>query len=333
MKKFLLLAGLLAAGLAGLAQAEAQTQTPADAPSLPEQIVRTLDRLSGGPHAGQRANHAKGLIAAGIFTPTVEAAGISRAPHFRRSVGATIRFSTGTGLPTMADAGAGSRPYGLAIRFALPGRSYTDFVGLSHNGFPVATPEDFAGLLDAVAASRGAAASPTPLDQFLDTHPAARTFLQAPKPVPKSFATQSFYGVNAFEFINQQGASVFGRYRFVPVAGEQSLSDEEAAAVGPNYLMEELAERVAVKPVKFRVLLQIAEAGDVVDDPTVIWPEDRRLVELGLLIVTRVVPDAKEVERKLAYDPLMLPDGIRPSKDPVLLFRPAAYAVSAARRQ
>ncbi len=320
-----LLAGLLVAALAVPALAESLP--------LPEQIIRTLDQLSGGPHRGERANHAKGLIAGGIFTPSAEAAAISRAPHFRRSVGVTIRFSTGTGLPAIADAGPGSRPYGLAIRFALPGRSYTDFVGISHNGFPVATPEDFAGLLDAVARSRGSKASPSPLEQFLATRPAAQAFLKAPKPVPKSFATQAFYGVNAFEFINQQGASVFGRYRIVPVAGEQVLTDEEAAAVGPNYLMEELAGRVAVRPVKYKVLLQIAGKDDILDDPTVVWPEDRRLVELGLLVVTRVVPEARDIEAKLAYNPLALPDGIQPSRDPVLLFRPAAYAASAARRQ
>lgn len=321
-----LLASLLAAGLALSVPARAEAP-------LPERILHTLDRLSGGPHAGLRANHAKGLIAGGIFTPSPEAAGISRALHFRRSVGVTMRFSTGTGLPTMADAGPGSRPYGLAIRFALPGGNYTDLVGLSHNGFPVATPEDFAALLDAVARSRGSEVKPSPLDEFLATHAAAQAFLRAPKPVPKSFATQPFFGVNAFEFINKQEQRVFGRYHIVPLAGEQFLSDDEAAAVGPNYLMEELAQRVAERPAKFRLLLQIAEQGDPVNDPTVVWPAGRRLVELGTLSITRVVPDAKEIERKLAYNPLALPDGIRPSDDPVLLFRPAAYAVSAGRRQ
>lgn len=320
------LASLLAASVAVAAPARAETP-------LPERILHTLDRLSGGPHAGLRANHAKGLIAAGIFTPTPEAPGISRALHFRRSVGVTMRFSTGTGLPTMADAGPGSRPYGLAIRFALPGGQYTDLVALSHNGFPVSTPDDFAALLDAVARSRGSDAKPSALDEFLATHPPARAFLRAPKPVPKSFATQPFFGINAFEFVNKQEQRVFGRYQIVPLAGEEFLPDDEAAAVGPNYLMDELAQRVAVRPAKFRLLLQVADKEDATNDPTVVWPAGRQLVELGTLSITRVVPEAKEIERKLAYNPLALPDGIRPSDDPVLLFRPAAYAASAVRRQ
>ncbi len=297
------------------------------------QTVETLDKLSGGPHAGYRANHAKGVIAGGIFTPSPDAASISKAPHFRRSVGVTVRFSTGTGVPMIPDANPNSRPYGMAIRFAIPGGSFTDLVGISFNGFPVATPEDFLGLLSAVAESGKSDVKPSPIESFLGSHPAALAFVQTPKPMPASFATQAFYGVNAFEFTNQQGKSVFGRYQIVPVAGEQSMPEEKMAQLGPNYLMEELAERVAAKPAKYKLLLQIAGKDDVITDPTVVWPADRQVVELGTLSITRVVPDAKEIEKKLAYNPLILPDGIKPSNDPVLLYRPVVYAVSVGRRQ
>ncbi len=301
--------------------------------SVAQQTVDTLDQLSGGPHAGYRANHAKGLIAGGIFTPSPQAATVSQALHFRRSVGVTVRYSTGTGVPTIPDTNPNSRPFGMAIRFALPGGSYTDLVGISHNGFPVSNPEDFLGLLSAVAQSRKSDAKPSPIEEFLGSHPAALAFVQAPKPMPASFATQSFYGVNAFEFTNKQGVSVFGRYQIVPVDGDQSLPEAQAAQLAPNYLMEELAQRVASKPTKYKVLLQIANKDDVINDPTVVWPADRKVVELGTLIINRVVPDARDIEKKLAFNPLILPDGIKPSNDPVLLFRPAVYAVSVGRRQ
>ena len=313
--------------------ASAGTIAIAQQASVAQQTVDTLDQLSGGPHAGYRANHAKGLIAGGIFTPSPEAASISKAVHFRRSVGVTVRYSTGTGVPTIPDTNPNSRPFGMAIRFALPGGSYTDVVGISHNGFPVSNPEDFLGLLSAVAQSRKSDAKPSPIETFLGAHPAALAFVQAPKPMPASFATQSFFGVNAFEFTNEQGKSVFGRYQIVPMDGDQSLTEEQAAQLAPNYLMEELAQRVTAKPTKYKVLLQIANKDDVTDDPTVVWPSDRTLIELGTLIINRVVPDAKDIEKKLAYNPLALPDGIKPSNDPVLLYRPVAYAVSVGRRQ
>ena len=319
---------LLALLLAGVSTLAAAQQG-----NVAQQTIETLDKLSGGPHAGYRANHAKGVIAGGIFTPSSDAASLSLAPHFRRSVGVTVRFSTGTGLPTIPDTNPNSRPFGMAIRFALPGGTYTDLVGISINAFPVATPEDFLGLLSAVAQSGKSEAKPSPIESFLGAHPAALAFVQMPKPMPASFATQAFYGVNAFEFTNKKGKSVFGRYQIVPVAGEQSLSEEQAAQLAPNYLMDELAQRVAAKPAKYKVLLQIADNDDVVTDPTKVWPADRKLVELGTLSITRVVADGKDIEKKLAYNPLILPEGIKPSNDPVLLYRPVVYAVSVGRRQ
>ena len=323
----------LAKTLLAIALAGAGAVAFAQQASVAQQTVETLDQLSGGPHAGYRANHAKGVIAGGIFTPSPQAATISKAPHFQRAVGVTVRYSTGTGVPTIPDANPNSRPFGMAIRFALPGGSYTDFVGISTNGFPVSNPEDFLGLLSAVAQSGKSTAKPSPIEEFLGAHPAALAFVQTPKPMPVSFATQSFYGVNAFEFTNKRGKSVFGRYQIVPVGGEQSMPEEQAAQLAPNYLMDELAQRVAAKPTKYKVLLQIANKEDVIDDPTVVWPADRLLVELGTLIINRVVPEAKDIEKKLAYNPLILPDGIKPSNDPVLLYRPVVYAVSVGRRQ
>jgi catalase len=45
-----------------------------------------------------------------------------------------------------------------------------------------------------------------------------------------------------------------------------------------------------------------------------------------------MAPESKALEKKLAFNPLLLPDGIAPSADPVLLSRPIAYAVSVGRR-
>jgi catalase len=85
-------------------------------------------------------------------------------------------------------------------------------VSISANAFPVATPEDFLAFLRAVAQSGPNAAKPTPLEQFLGTHPAAAKFLTTPYPPPVSFATLAFYGVNAFKFTNAAGVSHYIRY-------------------------------------------------------------------------------------------------------------------------
>ncbi|MBV8469295.1 MAG: catalase family peroxidase [Pelomonas sp.] len=304
----------------------------ADSTPLPVALVNALNKLSGGPHAGYRANHAKGVMVTGTFTPAAGARALSKAPQFLRPVPVTVRFSNGTGVPTLPDADPHASPHGMAIRFQLPKGATTDIVGISANGFPVATPEDFLALLQAIAASGPDAAKPTPVEQFLGSHPAALKFVTTPRPAPESFATLAFYGVNAFKFTNAKGASSYIRYQILPAAGEHGLSDEAAAKAAPDYLMDELPARVAKVPVKFKLLAQLAKEGDKVDDPTAVWPETNRVVELGTISLTKAVTDQAAEQKRILFNPVSLPAGIEPSADPVLAMRFPAYAVSFGQR-
>jgi len=47
--------------------------------------------------------------------------------------------------------------------------------------------------------------------------------------------------------------------------------------------MDELPNRMAHGPVEFRLLAQVANDGDSVNDPTAVWPADRKLVSLGTI--------------------------------------------------
>ena len=81
-------------------------------------------------------------------------------------------------------------------------------------------------------------------------------------------------------FTNAQGVSRHGRYRIVPEAGNAYVDDAAFKQKGPNYF-DEIAARIAGGPVAFNLFLQLAKDGDVVDDATVHWPEDREIFELG----------------------------------------------------
>lgn len=314
------------------AYAEDASITEGDKPVV-EQIVNTLTKLSGGPHKGYRANHAKGIVVQGEFVPAKSAASLSSAAHLQAKASpVTVRFSDATGLPTIPDADGNSFPKGIAIRFQLPDATYTDIVSISTNGFPVATPEDFLGLLNAIAASGPNAAKPTPIEQFLGSHPAALSFVQMPKPAPVSFATEAFYGVNAFKFTNAQGATQYGRYRITPINGTEFLTKEQTANAAPNYLIDELPVRLSKAPAKFKISVQLADKNDAVNDPTVVWPETRKQVELGTLTLKKVDANGVAFEKATMFNPLNLVDGIEESDDPILLARPAAYAVSYGRR-
>ena len=327
---------LIVSALASMlaATACAADAPPADAKPVPQAAVEALNKLSGGPHAGYRANHAKGVLVMGSFTAAKGAASLSKAGHLvaGKTVPVVVRFSNGTGVPTLPDADPNASPHGIAIRFKLAGGANTDIVSISSNGFPVATPEEFVSLLQAIGMSGPGVAKPTPIEQFMGSHPVALKWATTPRPAPVSFATLAFYGVNAFKFTNAKGQSHYVRYQIVPAGGEQVLSDADAAKAAPNYLMDELPARVAKGPVKFKLLAQVAEPGDAVNDGSVVWPNERKLVVLGTISLTKAAVDQAKEQKPLLFNPLALTAGIEPSADPVLLIRPAAYGVSYAQR-
>jgi catalase len=294
-----------------------------------------FDKENGGVHPGFRAAHAKGVLLTGTFTPTADARPLTRAPHVQRdSTPVTVRFSNFAGVPTIPDNDPqGAGPRGFAVRFHLGQHVHTDIIGHSTDNFPARTVEGTTEFLNALSATRPTDPHPNAIERFLGTHPAALAFVQTPKPIPTSFARESFFAVSAFKFTNAQGQSRFGRYRILPVAGPEYLDDAAAAAQGPNFLMDEIRQRVARKPIELRIVVQLAEAGDVTDDATVRWPESLPQTELGRLTLDAVVPDDASAQREIIFDPIPRVDGIEPSADPLFEPRANIYLMSGRRRR
>ncbi len=296
-------------------------------------LLQQFDTLFG-LHPGFRPAHAKGILVTGSFQPAANAKSLSRAPHLQSSATPiTVRFSNSTGIPLVPDNDPNADPRGMAIRFHLGEHVHTDIVSHSTNGFPARTGEEFLEFLRAVVASAPGGPSPSPVEVFLGSHPAALAFVQTPKPAPASFAREAFFGLTAMRFINAGGASRYGRYRIVPEAGTEHLDPAMAATQPPDFLFNELRERLQGGHVHFRVLVQLAEEGDPVDDVTKHWPEARTLFELGRLELNVPVPEDAEEQRQIIFDPIPRVDGIEPSADPLLELRAAIYLMSGRRRR
>jgi catalase len=306
-------------------------EAPPSQKSLAEQLVDAFNAVFG-VHPGIRANHAKGVVLEGTFTPSASAASLTKAAHLQKRktpIPVTVRFSAGSGVPTVPD--TNEMPRGMAIKFTLPDGTKTDLVILSFNGFPVATGEEFRDFLLAIAASGPDAPKPTEFEKFLGAHPAAKAFVETPKPLPVSYATLPYFGINAFTFTNAKGVATHVRYQLQPVAGAQYLPKDQISTMKPDYLTAEIRERVSHGPVKFTLLAQVAEQGDKVDDPTIVWPDTRKKIELGTLIITKAVADTQAAEKKLLFVPGALVPGIE-AADPMIAVRSAAYIVSLSRR-
>ena len=167
----------------------------------------------------------------------------------------------------------------------------------------------------------------------LATHPAAKAFVEAPKPIPASFARQPYFAINAFKFTNGDVQSRFGRFRLVPEAGTEFLTPEQAKSKTTDFLSAEMSERLSRGPVVFRVVVQMAEDGDDVTNATNIWPETRQLVEFGTVTLTERVDELAPQRRKIIFDPVPKVDGIDPSGDPLTEVRSDVYLLSGRRRR
>jgi catalase len=311
------------AAVASAGAAEVAHETPAS-------MVGAFHTAFGAHHA--RAVHAKGIILQGMFTPAPEARTIARAALFSEGpVPVTVRFSDFTGLPDIPDTVPDANPRGFAVKFRMGGGRETDIVTHSFNGFPVATVDEFAVFLRAIGSSGPEAPKPTPIEAFLGSHPIAKAFVTTQKPPPVSYATAQYFGVNSFAFLDASGKKHFVRYRFVPVAGEHYLDAAGLATKGPDYLREEIATRVAKAPAAFEWFAQMAEAGDAIENPSVAWPESRKLVHLGTISI-RSLETRPAADKELLFLPGRLCEGIE-TADPMLTVRHAAYPISFGERQ
>jgi catalase len=301
--------------------------------ALSQDLIKAFDTLFG-LHPGFRPAHARGAMLTGTFTPAPGASSFTSAPHLTRdSVPVTVRFSSSTGIPLIPDTDPNANPRGLAIRFNLAEHVHTDIISHSTDGFPTRTGAEFLEFLHAVATTDPSKPSPTPVEQFLGAHPETLAFVQTPKPSPSSFARETYYGVTALKFTNKESVSHFGRYRIIPEAGNDHLDDATTKTKEPNFLFDELTERIAKGPISFDILLQVANDGDIVDDATKHWPGDRPLVNLGKMVLTAPVTDNAHQQKKIIFDPIPRVEGIEASDDPLLELRAAVYLISGRRRR
>ena len=301
----------------------------ADNAPLPTQIVDLANQVDG-VHPGFRAFHAKGVVVEGRFKASPEAARLSRATLFNgSSIRVTARFSDGAGVPTVPD-GTPAMPRGIAIKYHLPDGTETDMVTNSFKFFPVGTGEEFRDLLQAIVASPPTAPHPTKLEQFFGSHPNAPKAIGS-LPIPDSFADEEYHGIDAFVFVDKSGHRQAVRYVVAPEKLVH-ITAEEAARQSPDYLVDELTRRIVQKPIVFHLKAVLADPSDQTKDASQPWPDDRKVVDLGVLTLIRVVPNSAEVEKKLLFLPTNLTAGIELSDDPLPSVRTAAYSVSFGRR-
>ncbi|WP_440976391.1 catalase family peroxidase [Pseudoxanthomonas winnipegensis] len=299
----------------------------------PQQMTDTIE--AGKPHPGFRRAHTKGVCVAGAFTPSAQAPQLSKARVFTQpSTPILGRLSIGGGDPHGADSQARVRSVALLLK-TDDGQEWRTAM----NSFPffvVATPEGFQAQ-NLASAPDPATGKPDPVKMaaFLAQYPEAKKFLAWTKSAPwsNSWANTQFNGVNSFWFTNAQGERYAVRWSLRPQAPFEALSEAQRAQSDADFLSEEFDTRLAKGPVKWDLVVTEAGDGDPIDDPSQPWPDDRTQVVAGTVTFTATSPQDTGACRDINYDPTVLPDGMAPSKDPILAARSAVYSVSFNRRE
>ncbi|HET9816443.1 MAG TPA: catalase family peroxidase [Xanthobacteraceae bacterium] len=277
-----------------------------------------------GAALGHRRNHAKGICFTGVFEANGAGSELSQAPVFVRGQYPVLgRFNLGTANPNAADATV--RVRGLGLRISTPDGQQWRSAMINAPVFPVSTPQLFYELLRAEGSKEANAVA-----TFAAANPEFAPFGDWAKngPWTGSYAEERYNSLNSFVFVDGSGAEHVVRWSLLPAAQPVAVSTDELAKRGPNFLEQEIAQRVASAPQRWTMVMTVANPGDPTADPTKAWPADRRSVEVGTLVAQQVEAEPDGPCRDINFDPTVLPSGMRTSDDPFPAARSAAYAKS-----
>ncbi len=291
-------------------------------------LVDAFTPPGGEPPLGHRRNHAKGICFTGIFESNGAGSELSRAPMFAQGQHPVLgRFNLGTPNPNAPDATVRVRGIGLSI--STPDGQEWRMAMINAPIFAVSTPQVFYDLLLASGSK-----DPKAMPDFIGAHPEFAKFGDWAKngPWTGSYAEERFNSLNAFIFTDNSGGEHAVRWSFLPAAQPVAVSPDELAKRGPDFLEQEIAERIRGGPARWTMRVTVANPGDQTADPTQAWPQDRRTVDVGTLVVQQIEAEADGPCRDINFDPTVLPSGVRTSDDPFPAARSSAYAKSYDRR-
>ncbi len=292
-----------------------------------DKLVGVLQK-SGGEHPGFRRNHAKGICVTGNFIANGNASVLSRASVFARGeTPVTGRFAIAGGNPSAPDYAVPVRSMALAFQLANGEQWRTGMNAMPF--FPVSTVEQFYAL-QVASLPDPATGKPNPekLKAFVQKNPEIMPFLAWGKQnVPSSsWASDRFNSLNAFRFIDKSGTSHLVRWSMVPHTAYQPITDQEKG--DSDFLQKDIAQRLAQGSLQWDLLITVAQDGDDSSHASKAWPADRQTINAGTLVLNRAIAQQQGPCNDINYDPLILPDGIAASDDPLLNARSAAYAKS-----
>ncbi|WP_269790625.1 catalase [Stenotrophomonas sp. Iso1] len=282
--------------------------------------LRALARVGGGV----RVNHARGILVEGHFRATRTAmrfclAGIFDGAEQRVSA----RFSSSGADPHIDQRSPLAEPRGLALR--IGNNAALTLVGHSIEGFPAADPERFLAMLIAMNANRPVNVGAT---TGRDDCPISARFEALRQQPASSFTTLDYHMLHPYRLIAADGHVRVGRLSIRAPRSEAGTTTRD----GPDCLDKRLRSELSKGPVVLALQFTPVTGGVDPTDLSVAWDPLLPSVTLGHLWLERVAL-RQGVQRRLVFDPALLPEGIAFAGDPMLYVRLRAYRLAALQRR
>lgn len=327
-------------------------------------IVHTDDSLKAGPRGPtllqdfhlrekimrfdheripERAVHARGAAAHGVFEATEDISKICRADFLKKGTKTPVfvRFSTVGGSRGSADTVRDVR--GFATKFYTKEGNF-DLVG---NNIPVFFIQDGIKFPDLVHSVK-----PEPHNEIPQASSAHDTFydfcgltpesthmlmwLLSDRAIPRSYGTMEGFGVHTFRMINDQGKSKFVKFHWKPVGGVHSLVwDEAQKLIGkdPDFHRRGLWDQIEDGQFpEWELGIQVVDDKDEMKfdfdllDSTKIIPEELVPVKIiGKLTLNRNPDNYFAETEQVAFCTNNLVSGIDATNDPLMQARMFSY--------
>ncbi|MFI0356025.1 catalase [Actinomadura sp. 9N407] len=294
----------------------------------------------------ERVVHARGAVAFGYF----EAYGAwgdepisayTRAKLFQKRGKRTplaIRFSTVIGGRDSSE--AARDPRGFAVKFYTEDGNW-DLVG---NNLAVFFIRDAIKFPDVIHALKPDPVTfrqePNRIFDFMSQTPECMHMLVnlfSPRGIPADYRHQQGFGVNTYKWVNERGDTVLVKYHWMPKAGVQSMTEEDAAAVQAGDLghatrdLHEAIKRGDYPEWELLVQMMSDEDHPELDfdplDDTKVWPENEFPARpVGRMVLDRNVSNNFADNEQISFGTGVLVDGLDFSDDKMLVGRTFSYS-------
>jgi len=292
----------------------------------------------------ERAVHARGAAAHGVFRAYGNAASVTKADFLAqgRETPVFVRFSTVLGSRGAADTARDVR--GFSVKFYTQQGNW-DLVG---NNMPIFFIQDGIKFPDLVHAAKPqpdreipqAATAHDTFWDFVGVHTEAMhqvIWAMSDRGIPRSFRTMEGFGIHTFRLVDADGATSLVKFHWKPVGGVHSLLWEEAqlaAGFDPDFHRRDLADTIEAGAYpEWELGLQLLPdtddetfAGIDLLDPTKLVPEELApLQKVGRLTLDRNPTNYFAETEQVAFCTSHLVPGIGFTNDPLLQARNFSY--------